>query len=99
MNWRCWPVLTCAAWLLAPSIFAVEPTKEDPVHGELRTFRDAVIDAVNKNDCDRLRSFLHKNVVVPWMDGELSRGRDGVKAYYDRMMTGDQRVVDSVQIQ
>jgi ketosteroid isomerase-like protein len=45
-----------------------------------------------------LLSFLHKNVVVTWMDGEVSRGRDGVKAYYDRMMTGDQRVVDSVQI-
>jgi uncharacterized protein (TIGR02246 family) len=99
MNCRSWPVLTCAVWLLAPSIFAVQPAQEDPVHGELRTFRDAIIDAVNKNDRDRLLTFLHKNVVVTWMDGEVSRGREGVKAYYDRMMTGDQRIVDSVQIQ
>src|SRR5262249_42173303 len=68
------------------------------VHGELRAFRDSIIDAVNQNDRDRLLSFLHKNVVVTWMDGEVSRGREGVKAYYDRMMTGDQRVVDTVQI-
>jgi uncharacterized protein (TIGR02246 family) len=98
MNYRCLPALTCGLVLLAPSTYAAEPSQEDPVHGELRTLRDALIAAVNKNDRDGLLSFLHKNVVVTWMDGEVSRGRDGVRAYYDKMMTGDRRIVSSVRI-
>jgi uncharacterized protein (TIGR02246 family) len=92
------PALACISIFLATSISAAQQAKEDPVHNELRALRDSMIDAVNKNDRDHLLSFLHPNVVVTWMDGEVSRGRDGVKSYYDKMMTGNQRIVDSVQI-
>jgi uncharacterized protein (TIGR02246 family) len=77
---------------------ADKPAAEHPAHNELRALRDDLIDAVNKNDRDRVLSHLHKNVVVTWMDGEVSRGPEGVRAYYDRMMTGDQRVVESITI-
>ena len=43
-------------------------------------------------------SYLHKNVTVTWLNGEVSRGPDEVKAYYDRMMTGDKKVVQRIMI-
>ena len=54
--------------------------------------------AVNQNDLDALLPLLDKNVIVTWMNGEVSRGPEGVRAYYDRMMKGDKRIVESVTI-
>ena len=91
-------LLVCAGLLFASCVLADEPAKEDPVHGELRAVRDSLIQAANKNDVDAILAHLHKNVVVTWMDGTVSRRHDGVRSYYDRMMKGDQRIVDSVTI-
>ena len=43
-------------------------------------------------------TYLDPDVVVTWQNGEVSRKPDGVKAYYDRMMKGPQRVVDTLTI-
>jgi ketosteroid isomerase-like protein len=75
-----------------------KPAKEDPAHEQLRTLRREVTDAVNKNDLDRLLTHLDKDVVVTWMNAEVSRGPDGVRAYYDKMTKGPDRVVESVTI-
>ena len=91
-------VLAGAVFWLTPGIAGAQAAPEDPVHAELRKVRDDLTEAVNKNDLDRLLSHLHKNVVVTWMDGTVSRGLDGVRAYYEKMMKGDQRIVESVKI-
>ena len=91
-------LLLCATFLVTPNLLGDEPAKEDPVHGELRAVRDSLIQAVNKNDVDAILSHLHKNVVVTWMDGTVSRRHGDVRSYYDKMMKGDQRVVDSVTV-
>ncbi len=75
-----------------------KPAKEDPAHEELRAVRDDLTKAVNENDQDRMLKHLHKNVVVTWLDGTVSRGPDEVKAYYERMMKGNQRKVESIKI-
>jgi ketosteroid isomerase-like protein len=72
---------------------------EDPVHNELRALRDSVLEAFNKNDLDKLLTYVHKNVVATWQNGEVSRGHQGIRDYYNRMMVGEKRVVDSVQAQ
>lgn len=91
-------VLVGAVLWLTPGVADAQPAPEDPVHAALRKVRDGLIEAVNKNDLDQLLAPLHKNVVVTWMDGTVSRGRDGVRAYYEKMMKGDQRIVDRLQI-
>ena len=83
-------------FVLWSPLLAAQP--EDPAHGELRAFRDALVDAVNGNNRDRLVSLLHKNVTVTWLNGEVSRGPEQVRAFYDRMMTGEKRVVASIAI-
>lgn len=72
--------------------------QEDPAHDELRAVRDSMIEAVNKQDLDRLLSHLHPNVVVTWLNGEVSRGPEEVRAYYNRMMTGPNRIVATIRV-
>lgn len=86
-------MLTLIALAIAAPVLAQAPA-EDPAHGELRKLRDGALDALNRGDIDALVGFLHPNAVVTWQNAEVSRGRDAVRAYYTRMMSGpDKKVV------
>jgi len=71
------------------------PAKDEAVHNELRALRDGLIDAMNKGDIERELAYMHPNVVVTWHNAEVSRGRDGVRAYLTRMLSGPNKVVSS----
>jgi uncharacterized protein (TIGR02246 family) len=71
------------------------PPKDEAVHNELRALRDGLVDAMNKGDIERQLTYLHPNIVVTALNGEVSRGRDGVRAYFLKMTTGPNRVVDT----
>jgi uncharacterized protein (TIGR02246 family) len=58
--------------------------------------RQGLVDAFNRQDLDGLLSFLAPDVVLTWQNGEVSRGPDAVRAYYDRMMNGPAAVVAKV---
>ena len=66
-------------------------------HNELRALRDGLIKATNDGNIDALLEFLHPNVVVTWQNAEVSRGRDGVRAYLARMTSGPAKVVGRFQ--
>lgn len=68
---------------------------EDPAHAELRQLRDGLLAAMNKGDLEGTLSFLHTNCVITWHNAEVSRGHQGVRDYYNRVMTGPNRIVDS----
>jgi len=72
-----------------------KPAPEDPAHEELRALKRQLVDAINKNDIDALLSHLDKDVVVTWMNGEVSRKPAGVREYIERMTKGDNRQVSS----
>jgi uncharacterized protein (TIGR02246 family) len=86
-------VFLCLAALPASS--QAPPAKDEAVHNELRALRDGLVDAMNKGDIERQLTYLHPNVVVTALNGEVSRGRDGVRAYFLKMTTGPKRVVES----
>jgi ketosteroid isomerase-like protein len=91
--------LIAALMLLSPAALPVSsqapPPKDEAVHNELRAMRDGLIDAMNKGDIDRELTFMHPNVVVTWHNAEVSRGRDGVRAYLTRMLSGPNKVVST----
>ena len=87
-------MLTLITLAIAAPVFAQAPP-EDPAHDELRKLRDGALDALNRGDVDTLVGFLHPNVVVTWQNAEVSRGRDAVRAYYTRMMSGPDKKVES----
>src|SRR5438445_5189369 len=69
--------------------------KEDPAHQELRQLRDGLLTAMNKGDFEGTLAFLHTNVVITWHNAEVSRGHEGVRAYYNKVMTGPNKIVES----
>jgi uncharacterized protein (TIGR02246 family) len=71
------------------------PANDEAVHNELRALRDGLVDAINKGDIDRQLTYLTPNVVVIALNNEVSRGREGVRAYYLKMTTGPNHVVES----
>jgi len=83
-------LLLCAVSLPASS---QAPSKDEAVHNELRALRDGMLDAISKGDIDRQLTYLHPNVVVTWENAEVSRGREGVRAYLNRMLSGPNKAV------
>jgi ketosteroid isomerase-like protein len=71
------------------------PSKDEAVHNELRALRDGLLDAMNRGDVERELTYLHPNVVVTWHDATVSRGRDGVRTYLNRMLNGPDKLVAS----
>lgn len=77
---------------------AVPPQDVEAVHGQLRALRRGLTESINANDIEAVLSYLHPNVVITWQNGEVSRGHDGVRKYYQRMMNGPDRVVERFSI-
>jgi ketosteroid isomerase-like protein len=69
--------------------------KIEAIHNELRALRAGVLEAINKGDLERQLTYLHTNVVVTWHNAEVSRGRDAVRSYYNRLTSGPNKMVDS----
>lgn len=66
---------------------------EDPAHKDLRTLRDGLLVAMNGGDIEAQLPYLHPNVVVTWHNAQVSRGREGVRTYLDKMLRGPSPVV------
>ena len=88
---------------LALTMFASEQLRaqtpvaanENPAHQELRAVRDGLLAAMNKGDLEGTLKYLHTNCVITWHNAEVSRGHDGVRAYFNRVMTGPNKIVES----
>jgi uncharacterized protein (TIGR02246 family) len=83
--------------LLVVASPAVAQTPTDAVHNELRALRDDMVAAVNANDIDRLLNHLTPDVVVTFQNAEVARGREGVRAYYNKMTKGAGALVQSYE--
>ena len=71
---------------------------ENPNHAQLRVLRDGITDAMNKKDVNGIITYLHPTVVFTTMNGDVARGHQGIRDYYEKMMSGPNRVVDSVTV-
>ncbi len=50
--------------------------------------------SINAQDVERMVAQMHPQATVTWLNGEVSRGHDEIRAYYHRMVKGDQRILD-----
>ena len=58
---------------------------DDPVHNELRALRTDLLIAIDKGDIDAMLTRMTPTVVITWQNGEVCRGKNEVKAFYQRM--------------
>ena len=84
-----------AMLLLSPPVQG----QEDPAHNELRALKKEFLKAYNDGDMDKVISYLDDNVVVTWQNGKVSQGPKEVKAFYEKMTKGPDRIVEKSTIQ
>jgi ketosteroid isomerase-like protein len=70
--------------LLLSSVGALAAA-EDPAHHDLRVLRTNVMEAIRKQDIQAILPLLHTNVVITWQNGEVNRGHQGTKEFFERM--------------
>src|SRR5215472_6316095 len=88
-------VLSTLILASAGALAAELDPKIEAIHNELRALKAGVLDAIKKGDLEKQLTYLHTNVVVTWHNAEVSRGREGVRSYYNRLTSGPDKVVDS----
>ncbi|WP_434387534.1 SgcJ/EcaC family oxidoreductase [Melittangium boletus] len=92
-------VLVC--WvLLAPSMLLAQearaPEGDAATHEALRALKNDMEQALNAQDLDRLLSHLHPDVVFTTMNNDVRVGKDAIRAYYEQMRNGPNRVVEKL---
>ncbi|MES1211080.1 MAG: nuclear transport factor 2 family protein, partial [Acidobacteriota bacterium] len=65
----------------------------EETHNALRALRDGLLDAIAKGDIERQLTYFHPNAVVTWHNAEVSRGRDGIRQYLEKMLSGPDKAV------
>ena len=91
-------VLVLPAVIRLPALGAEEKeaAPENPAHDELRTLRAGLFDAYEKRDIEQMLEYVHQDAVITWQNGDVNRGRQGLREFYKKMMEGDDRVVECV---
>ncbi len=78
------------------TVQALAPSPEQ-MHQELRALKATMEKALNEMDIDTVVDHVADDIVFTTMNGDLVRGRADVRKYFETMMRGDTRRVQSVQ--
>src|SRR5262249_8574213 len=78
-----------------PAQTAVAP---EALHHELRKMRDDMLAAIGRSDFEAILPYLHPNVVFTPMNGEVSRGPQAIRAYFDKMLKGPGAIVKGIRL-
>ena len=96
-----WRPMAALILLLATSALRAQTTQPvtdpDPIKA-INLLRTDMVDSFNKGDVDRLLSHVDTDVVVTWQNGEVCRGPQSVRAYYDKMMSGPSPIVSKLSV-
>jgi len=84
------------ALLLSGRVFAAD-APEDPAHDQLRKLRDEMVAAFEARDIDALLAHVDPEVVVTFQNGEVVRGPEALRGFFQRMMIGEQSIVKEMK--
>ena len=93
-----------AVFLFMPVLLHAQEGKaedDEAIHNELRALRDKMKSALKQWTLDQLGEnlqYFHENVVFTPMNAEVCRGHDQMRAYFNKMLSGAERIVESVSI-
>ena len=74
--------------------YAAEPDPHAADRVELLKVFHEIEAAINAQSVERMVAQMHPAATVTWLNAEVSRGHDEIKAYYNRMVRGEQRILD-----
>ncbi|MEX2670771.1 MAG: nuclear transport factor 2 family protein [Phycisphaeraceae bacterium] len=64
---------------------------DDPVHDELRRFRDRLVQAIVNDDIATQVELSHPDIVTMWQDGRVAAGHDGLAEFLEELGKGADR--------
>ena len=67
-------------------------------HVELRALRERLVDGINKGDIDAIDADLHPNIVITWQDGQVCKGRDQVRKFYEDMVSKSKKTFQGYKV-
>jgi uncharacterized protein (TIGR02246 family) len=73
-----------------------QPNSDEAIHEQLQNLRDALFEAYESHDVDAMMQFIHPNAVITWQNGQRNRGPDGFRRFYNEMMQGEGKIVQSI---
>jgi ketosteroid isomerase-like protein len=94
-------ILLSALIFCLPSLVVTQekaPGNDEAAHNALRALRDNMLAAFNKQDIDEMLKYVHQDVVFTSMDGRVSRGHDAIRAYFNQMMKGPDRIMENIKV-
>ncbi|MGK2857858.1 MAG: DUF4440 domain-containing protein [Thermoanaerobaculia bacterium] len=71
---------------------------DEAVHNALRALKATMSKALNERDLDTLVANVDPNVVFTTMNGDVCRGPEEIRAYFDKMMNAPGHVVKNVTV-
>jgi ketosteroid isomerase-like protein len=80
-----------------PAAATVTPSDTAAVHNELRRLRDEMLAAWERRDIDGVLAHVDPNIVVTWQNGEVSRGPDGIRRFYQEMLGGEGSILSDLK--
>ncbi len=86
-------LLSLGAAIHGNAIAAEPDAHADDRAALIKVFRE-IEASINAQDVDRMVAQMHPSATVTWLNGEVSRGHDEIKAYYHRMVKGENRILD-----
>lgn len=88
-------ILLIAFFFLSGQVWA--ETAEHPAHAPLRQLRADMEKAMNSGDLEGLTRHVTEDLVFTTMNGDVVRGKEGLRQYYEKMMSGPSPRVKSIQ--
>lgn len=85
-------LLTCSIVAPVGAADADDPHSADR-QALIKVFRE-IEAGINDQNVERMVAQMHPQATVTWLNGEISRGHDEIRAYYQRMVKGDQRYIN-----
>ena len=83
-----------AAFLLLGPAWAQQPDPRAEDRKQLRAMLAEFEAAINAQSIERMVAEMDDNVTVIWLNAEVSRGKDEVRAYYGRMVGHDKAILN-----
>ena len=85
--------LIAAIWVLIGFAWAQQPDPHAEDRKQLRAMLAEFEAAINAQSIERMVAEMDDNVTVIWLNAEVSRGKDEVRAYYGRMVGHDKAIL------
>jgi len=79
--------------LIGATGWAQQPDPHAEDRAQLRAMLAEFEAAINAQSIDRMVAVMDDNVTVIWLNAEVSRGKDEVRAYYGRMVGHDKAIL------